>query len=247
MITFSLEEMKGQDKFIWLDFNHRYLEELRDRYKLKSLVNDEMDDLTKVEVVMNWVNSLWEHNGENVPNRFDPLYILDQVSKGNQYRCVEYAVVLNGCLNALGLYSRILSLKTLDCETREYGAGHVVIEIYIPKMKKWVMADPQFNVVPYKNNEPLSAVELAQSSKRSVQIKQSFNDGFSYYEWILPYLCYFSINFDNLVNDERSYKEKEQLMLVPLNAHPPKVFQRVYPIGNVEYTNSVNRFYSSPF
>jgi len=245
MIAFS-EEMLVQDKFLWLDYNHQYLKELRESYNLRNLVNDEMDHLTKVEVVMNWVNSLWEHNGENVPNHSDPLYILEQVSKGKQYRCVEYAVVLNGCLNALGLRSRILSLKTQDCETRQYGAGHVVVEIYITKMKKWIMADPQFNVVTFRNNEPLNAVELALSNKSSVDIKQSFNDGFSYYDWILPYLFFFTINFDNRVNVDRAYKDKKQLMLVPLDSHFPKVFQQVHSIGDVEYTNSVNRFYSNP-
>lgn len=245
MIAFSLEEISVQDPFLWLDYNHLYLEELRNTYHLRNLFKDEMNDLTKVEVVMSWVNSLWEHNGDNVPHRYDPLYILEQVSKGNQYRCVEYAVVLNGFLNALGLRSRILSLKTKDCETREYGAGHVVVESYIPELKKWIMADPQFNIVPYKNNEPVNAVELSLTNKSSLKIKQSL-DGFSYYDWISPYLFYFTINFDNRINDVRSYKEKEQLMLVPLDAHHPKVFQRVHAIGNIEYTNSLNRFYSSP-
>lgn len=245
MLAFSLEEMRVQDHFLWLDEDHQYLKELRDRYHLGNLVNDEMDDVTKVEVVMNWVSSLWEHNGGNVPDHSDPLYILEQVSKGNQFRCVEYAVVLNGCLNALGLRSRMLFLKTEDCETREYGAGHVVVEVYIPELSKWIMADPQFNVVAFNNNVPLNAVELAQSNKSSVVIKQAFDDSFSYYDWILPYLFYFSIRFDNRVN-ERSNRGKKQLMLVPLDAHFPKVFQQVHPIGDVEYTNSVDRFYSNP-
>ncbi|MFT4413785.1 transglutaminase-like domain-containing protein [Fredinandcohnia humi] len=246
MITFSLEKSRVENQFLWLDYNHQYLKELRDRYSLGNLVNGEMNDLTKVEAVMNWVNCLWEHNGENEPNRFDPLYILERVSKGNQFRCVEFSVVLNGCLNALGLSSRILSLKTQDCETREYGAGHVVVETFIPELNKWKMADPQFNLVPYRNTQPLNAVELALSSKDSVDIKQSFTNSFSYYDWISPYLFYFTINFDNRVNDERSYKEKEQLMLVPLGAQFPKVFQRVHSIGNIEYTHSLNRFYLSP-
>ncbi|WP_139116382.1 MULTISPECIES: hypothetical protein [Bacillaceae] len=63
-------------------------------------------------------------------------------------------------------------------------------------------------VVTYKNNQPLNAVELALSSKSTVVIKESFNDGFSYYDWILPYLFFFTINFDNRVNADRSYKDK---------------------------------------
>jgi hypothetical protein len=244
MITFSLEETTVQDQYLYLDYNDPYLQELREKHHLTSLVNDEMDDVTKVEVVMRWVNSLWEHNGYNEPEHNDPLYILEQVAKGMQYRCVEYAVVLNGCLNALGLHSRTLFLKTEDCETREFGAGHAVIEIYIPALNKWIMADPQFNVVPYKDNVPLNAVELAQSDKSSVEFNSN-DDEFSYYDWIIEYLFYFSIKYDNRVNG-RTYMDKKQLMLVPLDAPFPKVMQRVYPIGDVEYTHSLNRFYAKP-
>jgi|APAra7269097024_1048537.scaffolds.fasta_scaffold00305_26 hypothetical protein len=42
---------KNQDKFLWLDYNHQYLKELRERYNLKSLINDNMDDLAKVKAV----------------------------------------------------------------------------------------------------------------------------------------------------------------------------------------------------
>jgi hypothetical protein len=38
--------------------------------------------------------------------------------------------------------------------------------------------------------------------------------------------------------------DKKQLMLVPLVAPFPKVMQLVYPNGDVEYTNSLNRFYA---
>lgn len=247
MITFSTEKQHQiENKFKWLDYNDQYLEELRKNCNLSNLVNDKMDDLQIVKTIMSWVNSLWKHNGSNVPEHSDPLFILEEVSKGKQFRCVEYAIVLNGCLNALGLFSRVLALKTEDCETRESGAGHVLVEVFIPSMNKWIMADPQFNVITYKDNLPLNAVELALSSKDSVHISKNFDNGFSYFDWIHPYLYYFTIHFDNRVNNVQPYNEKEQLMLVPVNAKKPTVFQRVYPIGNVEYTNSLEDFYFTP-
>ncbi|MCM3597224.1 hypothetical protein M4D55_15725 [Metabacillus idriensis] len=218
MIAFSMEEHKVVDDFKWLNYEHNYLEKLRQKFRLNSLINNQMDDLQIVEVVMKWVSGLWEHNGENEPQHSDPLFVLEEVSNGKQYRCVEYAIVLNGCLNALVLYSRILSLKTKDCETREFGAGHIVVEVYIPKLEKWIMADPQFNVVPYINKTPINAVEFALNKNQSVQIKPSLKNDFSYLNWIRPYLYYFTVNFDNRVNDNRSYKEKKQLMLGPINA-----------------------------
>lgn len=241
-----MEEDIVVDEFKWLNYEHNYLDKLRQKFRLDSLINNQMDELQIVEVVMKWVSELWEHNGENEPRHFDPLFILEEVSNGKQYRCVEYAIVLNGCLNALGLYSRILSLKTQDCETREYGAGHIVVEVYIPKLEKWIMADPQFNVVPYVDKIPINAVEFALNKNKSVQINHSFGNDFSYSDWIMPYLFYFTVNFDNRVNDNRSYKEKKQLMLGPINAKIPTVFQRIHPIGDVQYTNSLKAFYIVP-
>lgn len=182
----------------------------------------------------------------NEPKRSDPISILVEAFQGQAFRCVEYATVLNGCLNALGIYARVLSLKTQDCETREYGAGHVVVEAYIPKLEKWIMADPQFNVMAYDDKGPLNAVELAQSDKHAITIEQTFSDHFTYYDWIMPYLYYFTVPFDNRIDDPQPSGEKEKLMLVPLGAKPPAVFQRIHPIDHVIYTHSIRDFYAKP-
>lgn len=79
---------------------------------------------SKVQAVTEWVTNLWAHNGDNIPEQNDPLSILHNVTEeGEQYRCVEYGVVISGCLNALGIPTRTLGLKTQDVETRSTAQG----------------------------------------------------------------------------------------------------------------------------
>ncbi len=65
-----------------------------------------------------------------------------------------------------------------------------------------------------------------------------------YFNWIGDYLYYFDTNLDNrYVNDSSPQK----LMLVPVGANEPKVFQRNHPINNMYYINSVTDFYQKPY
>jgi len=65
-----------------------------------------------------------------MPSSGSTTSILREVQEGKRFRCVEYAIVINGCLNSLAIPSRVLGLKTADVETRESGAGYVVAEAF---------------------------------------------------------------------------------------------------------------------
>lgn len=97
-------------------------------------------DFKKVQTIFEWVTNLCQHDGVNVPRNGDPFTILDDVTeKGARYRCVKYSIVILGRLNALGITSRRIRLKTADVETRECGAGHVAVEVYLKDFNKWVL------------------------------------------------------------------------------------------------------------
>lgn len=234
-------------EFIWNDPADPYLTELRTRYELGKLVAGAKSDLARVKIVSAWVSGLWHHDGRNTPKQNDPLYILDQVQKGERFRCVEYAIVINGCLNALGIPSRILSLKTADVETREYGAGHVVAEAWLRDAKRWAFADGQWNAIPTYDGEPVSAVEfqryLAQGTSDLRIAGFSSRERTKYFKWIAEYLCYFDTPLDSRVVGQTS---TQKLMLVPAGAPKPKVFQRNWPLANIIFTNSARAFYPIP-
>jgi transglutaminase-like putative cysteine protease len=242
--------LKFSDERVTLPFVFRrsapgdpYLTRLREEYALDSLVAGRKSEYEKVRAVSRWVRSRWEHNGSNMPEKPDPISILEEAKQGKRFRCVEYSAVLAGALNAVGIPARVVSLLTEDVETRESGAAHVVAEAYLADRKKWVMVDGQWDVIPTLKGRPLGAVEFQRALAR--RAKGLGVDTFSgvkadgYFEWVAPYLFYFITKFDGRYGVAAARKE---LVLVPVGAKEPKVVQRKWPIGDVVYTHSLRAF-----
>lgn len=144
--------------FVFATPDEPELHELRERYGLEPLVAGSDSDLEKVRRICAWGQALWQHDGWNEPSSPDPLTILEEAAAGSSFRCVEYDVVIAAC--ALGLPGRVLEPRTEDVETREFGAGHVVSEVFLPDIQKWVLVDGQWNVIPVYNGKPLNGAEF---------------------------------------------------------------------------------------
>jgi hypothetical protein len=70
-----------------------------------------------------------------------------------------------------------------------------------------------------------------------------------YTAWVYPYLYYFDVRFDNregVAFKRETVDTKASLMLVPVGATLPKVFQRKYPMDSYKFTNSPVDFYQAP-
>ncbi|NDK56983.1 transglutaminase-like domain-containing protein [Pontibacter fetidus] len=233
--------------------NNAFMNTLRTQYNLDEIVKGAANDTEKALRMVNWVHKQWDHNGMNQPSNPDALTILAEVKEGKQFRCVEYGIVTTACLNAIGLPARKLGLKTKDVETTQYGAGHVLLEVYLPDLKKWVMLDGQFDVMPVLNNVPLNAVEFQQAIAKNynkLEIRSiSGTSKAQYVNWIYPYLYYFDVKFDNregVAFKRETVDSKSSLMLVPVGAKQPKVFQIVGPLDYCKYTNAIVDFYQAP-
>jgi hypothetical protein len=73
------------------------------------------------------------------------------------------------------------------------------------------------------------------------------DDGFDWYEsWVAPYLYYFDYQVDQRFFLDKSWKKPQDVMLVPVGAKRPTVFQRNYPITDCIYVSSPRIFYSPP-
>lgn len=231
-----------------------YLSRLKAQYSLEKIVEGATSDSARALRLLKWTHDQWEHNGMNEPKKRDALSILEEVKKeGKQFRCVEYGIVATAALNAFGLPARVLGLKMKDVETIEGGAGHVLLEVYLPDMKKWVLMDGQWDAMPVLNGVPLNAVEFQQAIAThydALQIRSlSGTSKAEYVKWIYPYLYYMDVAFDNreLAGGEKELRQgKKNLMLVPLDAKEPKVFQKARPIDYVIYTRSLADFYAAP-
>jgi hypothetical protein len=233
--------------------NNAYLQQLRTTYNLDALVAGAANDTEKALRMVNWVHQQWQHNGMNEPSSPDALTILAEVKEGKQFRCVEYGIVTTACLNAIGLPARTMGLKMKEVETIEFGAGHVLLEVYLPDLQKWVMLDGQFDVMPVLNNVPLNAVEFQQAiahNYNKLEIRSlSGTSKMQYVNWVYPYLYYFDVRFDNregVAFERETVDGKASLMLVPLGAKVPEVFQRKYKMDRYKYTNSLSDLYQAP-
>jgi hypothetical protein len=229
-----------------------YLINLRTEYRLNEVVAGTKSDYEKVRLISKWVRSRWQHNGNNEPQKPDPISILQEAAGGKQFRCVEYSIVLSGALNSLGIPARVTGLMMQDAETRESGAGHVVAEAFLADLQKWIMVDGQWDVIPVLNGKPLNAVELqlalAEATPGLTVYSFSGTQPQEYFKWITPYLFYFDTKLDSRLGVERQpyLRHSETLMLVPIGAKEPQVFQRKWPLKNMQYTHSLWVFYAKP-
>src|SRR5208283_3522196 len=187
-----------------------YLIKLRKRYKLEKLVSASGDQYETLKNCTKWVHSRWEHSGVNVPKKSDAISILDEARKGKRFRCVEYSIVLNACLTALGIKSRTINIMKKSIEMKKPCPGHVIVEAYLNDYGKWVMADGQSGSIPMLKGIPLNAVEYQTAivNKEPLKIWGHENKaGKAYTKWIFPYLFYF-----------RTWLDPKVLTLVPLGA-----------------------------
>jgi transglutaminase-like putative cysteine protease len=223
--------------------DNAYLTRLRTTYQLDKVVVGKKTDFDKVKAICGWVRQRWEHNGDNTPLKNDPISILEEAATGKSFRCVEYGIVVSGALNALGIPARTLALKMEHADTISYGAGHVVAEAYLKDLKKWVMVDGQFDVIPMLKNTPLNAVELQQALSAGAPdlkvVSFSGTKAADYFPWVAPYLFYFNTVLDSRYGVDRVLGS---IMLVPKGYKNLTAFQK-NPIQNMVYTHSLADFY----
>lgn len=222
---------------------------LKNEFQLDSLIKDCKTDFDKVTKIQSWVQSRWEHNGRNVPEKNDALFILREAEKGKQFRCVEYSIVAGQCLLSLGFTVRSLGLMAKDIRDVKSGGGHVVNEVYINDLNKWVLIDPQYDVITVYNGTPLNAVELQDCISNNLSF-EILNPNRTitreeYTTWIGPYLYYFTTTLkgESIGVWDRIIGNKKQLTLYPKGAERPKYFQNLIRINTSYYTNSVKDFY----
>ncbi len=165
---------------------------------------------------------------------------------------MEYGIVTTVCLTSLGITARTLHLKTKDCQTRREGAGHVISEVYLNDLDKWIMVDSQFGAIPMLGSIPMNTVEFAAALEEEMEElvvlwvsgKEASTNEYdveeSYYQWIKEYLYYLDTVY---YVDTKHGVEPVSIMLLPKGAKAPKIFQKKYSISMDFYIKSVIDFY----
>lgn len=227
--------------------------QLRAEYGIDDVARGIEYEFDRVAVLAGWVNSRWSHSGSNIPSSTNPLKILREADDGANFRCVEYSVVMVGAAQAMGMPARVLGIKTRNAATARFGAGHVVAEVWLEDLEKWVVADAQFGYVFRAEGVPLNAVELGEALAQgpgSVEVLSA--DGpigwlskTRYLLFVGPYLFHFDSLYDQRVFLPEHERTSGGMMLLPDGAPNLKVFQRRHYL-NFDYTSSVDDFYVNP-
>lgn len=227
--------------FIHIRDDHPYLNRLKQECMYNWIhLNEDLDsEVDRIKHLMKWVHEkLFYLPTGNVSKFNDPLNILKEATRDKVgFRCIEFAIVLNGLINSLGVVSRIVFLHQKRMDKLIGGGTHAVIEAYLPTFNKWVLFDPSYKKVVYFRGEPLNGYEILRNLK-------SLKD--QYTESIAKYLCYFEVYYDNHVFITNSLVDSKKLMLITQNAKVPSVYQRLYPLVNIKYTRNYNEFYETP-
>lgn len=234
--------------FYYPNIMRPYMRRLKETYGIEELVKDARNDIDRVRIVCNWVHNRWQHQGMCPRQPNDPIAILEAAKAGTGFSCYEYSIVLAGCLNSIGIKTRIVVLLPRFVDQSPSGSYHVVAEAYLENRKKWVMADAQFNSVPTLNNYPLSIVELQNTLTRRLgdvdfgSVEEQYHR--SYPHDILVNIHYLYTPLDNrIVGAQSPVNQSGGLMLVPLGDTPPQRFAGA-PVGKIQVTHSVPDFYN---
>lgn len=251
-------------KFTYPNPNDKLFTELRQLTALQ--IDPHLLELEKTKLITGYAHQLFTHNGDNQLPVLEPLAIIREAKSGKSFRCVEYSLLATALLWAYGIPARMVGLKTKDVETREYGAGHVVLEFWNRDNRKWVMCDVQAGIIPTAadddsdndNSALLSAFELGVrlNSKQSVRYdpvdgsrfgtsgaSTAFKNADSYNQWVREYLYFFDAPISMVFHyTPEELKSERRAMLIPLDAEPPRVFQNSFTM-NMVYMHSVLDFY----
>ena len=214
--------------------NSETLRTLRETYKLDAIVAGAADDLDRIRRMCRWVHGRTSHQGWDGDLPSDALGLLQVAEKGGQWRCVEYGIVLAGCLNAVGIPARHVGGQARDVETIAVGAGHVFAEAWIVDRQRWMFVDAQMDIVGLDSDgTPMNSVEFRNSlSRPTPPIPYPLGLAFC--------MNYFVTGF------EAADGTRTSIMLGPIGSKMPTKFQRVLSRAPDRFTHRLADMYAPP-
>ncbi len=236
-----------------LNFNYKYLDlpdsvntlefsELKKYVLSKTTIKSKNEPEIYFEL-MKWVGKQWKHNGwHSAPDSLNSLGILKSANNdGQEYRCVEYGIVLNDVLISFGYVARTIGLKHINTDYGGAGMGHVATEVWSNNLQKWIFLDPQFGIYARKDSQILNIFDIYKLKSENkfneiefIKIEKNKPDK-KYGDFLTNYLGYIDINQkrNNLSYSLALKMEGERDFLT---------FQ-AFPSGNMVFTKNVEDVY----
>jgi len=85
IVKYNKEAKSEKIKIVYQNETSPYLNELKTKYPLSQIFDEQDTDMKKVLKVLNWTNSRWDHNGGNSPKNNDAISILKEAEEGGQF------------------------------------------------------------------------------------------------------------------------------------------------------------------
>ena len=215
-----------------------YLTRLRRIHGLDRLIERTTSDLDRVKRICAWVHTQSGERGWKRGLPPDPVGLLEAAAKGTSFRCVEFAAVVSGCLNAVGIPARPVGGESRDVETRRVGAGHVVAEAWLADQQRWVFVDAEENVVAHAaDGTAMNTVEFRNALART-------EPPIAYRPALAMCLYYLKSDLDQRYPLED--RSRGDIMLAPVGAPRPTMFQREPVTPPRTFTHRVADLYAAP-
>ena len=154
--------------FIYEDPHHPRLGELREFLAARMGALPSGSDYDRALALKDWLAAQWQHQGGGAGAAYgawEATTLLDWTKRkgGHALRnvvafCVHFAVAFAQFAAALGLEARLAFSESTT--PTAFDGGHCVPEVYCRQLQKWVVLDPDVDVVPMLDGRPLSALEL---------------------------------------------------------------------------------------
>jgi Transglutaminase-like superfamily len=149
-------------EFVQQNRNSKSLVEFR-RYLDGMLSLEYPDSLSKAVAIRRWVRrqqsqdkSVWSTTVK--VNHEDPHRLLEEQRNGIPGSCRRFCYILTGALLSAGFDARVVSFTS--ALTRRGVCRHVVVEVLIEELDKWVLLDPTFDTLVLIDGRLASALEL---------------------------------------------------------------------------------------
>lgn len=222
---------------------------------LDSILAGSNDDVQRIVRLTDHVHRRLEGRTSKKEVSMNAAEVLMWLDSGRAVPARHHATLLTAFAQASGLQARTVFLMTNDAPHVNRGAGHHITEVWLEDRGQWMMADPQYNVIPMIGEYPLSAVDFQSAiiNNRPYAFynatgKVSESERVAYLKFIPHKLFYFAVAFDQRVAPDSLYKKGEytHLMLVPLEKEVPELFQRRTLLDTYLPTSSKATFYLRP-
>lgn len=232
---YNLDDDRSFPKFTYMPATDSNLVTLRKTYNLDSIVGGG-NEVTKVINLMHWVHDYIPHDGSRYnPSVYSAIEMLAICKKETRpLNCRGLATVLNECYLAMGFPSRMVTCMPKDSLKMDSDV-HVINQVYIKSLKKWVWMDPTHDAYIMSDKGELLGIEEVRQKLINDEIlivnpdanwnhKSSVNKDYYLDYYMAKNLYMLECSVNNVYNLEGRAigRRLEYVSLLPLDYHIQK-------------------------